>query len=126
MILGHSLDHRMKRNNSCGRDNSGLAHSTTENLEDPPRLGNEFRTTALICVSMRLRTEESLGPAWTMSQHRREIAHRAARHQHRRLLAHYRRGNPLELVDCGILAVDVIAERRARDRLTHLIGGQRN
>ncbi len=84
------------------------------------------RATRLIDVGMRLRAEQRLGAARAMRQHRGQIAHRAARHQHRRFLAQSVGGHPLEPVDGRILAVNVVAQFRARHRLAHLGGRQRD
>ena len=78
------------------------------------------RAAGFVQIGVRLRADDRLGPARAVRQHRGQVAHRAARHQQRGLLAHHRRRHRLEPVDAGVLAVNVVTQLGARDRLAHL------
>jgi hypothetical protein len=54
-------------------------------------------------------------------QHGREVRHRATGHQDGRLLAHQAGRDRLELVHGRIQAIDVVAKRRAGDRVEHVL-----
>ena len=78
------------------------------------------RATRLVKIGVGARAEHRLGAARAMHQHRDQIAHRAAGDQQRGFLAHRVRRHRLEPIDGGVLAVNVVAQLGARDRLAHL------
>ena len=84
------------------------------------------RAAGLVEIGVRLRSDDRLGAARAMRQHRGQVAHRAARHEQRGLLAHHRRGHLLEPIDGRVFAVNVVTEFGARDRLAHLGRRQRH
>ncbi len=84
------------------------------------------RPARLVHISMGLTAEKRLGAARAMRQHRGQIPHRAARHEHRGFLAHHLRRQPFEPIDGRVFAINIVAEFGARHRLAHLFGRQRD
>ncbi|MEJ2677183.1 MAG: hypothetical protein P8011_18725 [Acidihalobacter sp.] len=85
------------------------------------------RTALFVVEDMRLRTEDHLVPAPAMGHDGDQVAHGAAGHEQRRLHAQALRGEPLEFVDGGVFAVDVVADLGPHHGLAHGLGrlGQR-
>src|SRR5208283_2687301 len=49
-----------------------------------------------------------------MGQHRGQVAHRAAWHEHRCVLPHHRGGHRFEAVDCRVFAVNIVTQIASR------------
>ena len=75
---------------------------------------------------MRAGFDQHLIARLRVQPHGKLVGHRPGRHKHRRLLAQKLGGEPLQLIDGGIIAKDIIADRGLGDRPPHRGRGLRD
>ena len=105
----HGVGERVERERPIGRGRHGMVD---EAAKDRGAAG-------LVVVDVRLVADDHLAPARAMRQQAGEVAHRPARHEDRRVLAHALRGAAFELVDRRVVPEHVVADVGRRHRRAH-------
>ena len=101
------------REKLCGREQAARADLSELHA------GVRGRRAGLVPHGVALAAHDDVVAGPSQRAQRDLIRHRAGRHPQRGFLAEQRRDARLQLVDGGVLAVLVVADRRARHRLAH-------